>query len=58
MFKLKRSKVRAIGYSRYISVPKAWLEDEGLEIGDQVQIWLNKNGNIEIEPAQPRKGGG
>lgn len=52
MFQLKQSKVRAIGYTRYISIPKAWLENMGITTGDQVKIFLNKDGNIEVVPAR------
>lgn len=53
MFKLKETKVRAIGYTRYVSIPKSWLENKGINEGDQVNLWLNKNGNIEIAPVAP-----
>lgn len=50
MFKFKKVTIRAIGYTRYIALPKLWLENLGLSVGDEVEVKLLKNGNIEIAP--------
>ncbi len=55
MFKLKNATIRAINYTRYIALPKQWLANMGLAEGDHVNVWLNRNGNIEIAPAEPLK---
>lgn len=48
---LKNATVRAINYTRYVALPKQWLENKGLDEGDSITLYLNENGNIEIAPA-------
>lgn len=45
---LKR-KVRKVGNSATLSIPKSLLEKAEINVGEEVSIKINENGNIELE---------
>ena len=57
MVKLMRwkSNIVIVGkYSRYVRVPLDWINSHELLPGDQVEISLNADGSLRLEPVKQR----
>jgi len=52
--KLIDRKIRAMNYTRMITLPKIWLNFTGLEVGDIVSMEINDDGSLVL---RPKKGG-
>ena len=42
MFNFGKRQIRAMNYTRHISLPKDWLRFRGIDTGDEVTIELQK----------------
>lgn len=45
---------KAGGYSRTVSLPKVWLENVGLDVGDDVELAMSEDGSLLIQPAEKK----
>lgn len=52
--KLVDRKIRAMNYTRMITLPKIWLSSTGLDVGDIVSIEIIEDGSLLL---RPKKGG-
>ena len=43
-------RIRAVNYTRTISLPKVWLANLGLAVGDQVELEMMEDGSLIIRP--------
>jgi len=50
--KFESRKIRAMNYTRMISIPKAWLLSNDLSVGDVVNLEMNENGWLIIRPSK------
>ena len=55
MFSFGKRKIKAMNYTRNISLPKDWLRFHGLERDDEVEVWLTASGNLLIKPLNEEK---
>lgn len=44
-------RVMRMGYSRYVTLPKLWLKNIGMEDYGELSISMNNNGDLVISPA-------
>lgn len=51
-FGFGKRRVRAMNYTRQISLPKDWLRFKGIDAGDEVFIELTESGNLLIKPVK------
>ena len=54
MFSFGKRQIRAMNYTRQISLPKDWLRFKGIDSGDEVIIELTESGDLLIKPAKGR----
>ena len=52
MFDFGKRKIKAMNYTRHISLPKDWLRYKGLDAGDEVTVELTESGDLLIKPAK------
>ena len=50
MFDFGKRKIKAMNYTRHISLPKDWLRFKGLDAGDDVIVELTESGDLLIRP--------
>ena len=55
MFGFGKRKIKAMNYTRSISLPKDWLRFHGLEKNDEVKVELTESGDLLIKPAKGRR---
>jgi antitoxin component of MazEF toxin-antitoxin module len=53
--RLGKRKVCAINYSRSITLPRVWLENNGIESNDYVELSMKPDGSLLITPSKERK---
>ncbi len=49
MFKIGKRKIQEITGSKYVSIPKVWVENVGLVKGDRVECFLGENEELIIK---------
>ena len=52
MFDFGKRKIKAMNYTRDISLPKDWLRFHGLEKNDEVKVELTESGDLLIKPVK------
>jgi bifunctional DNA-binding transcriptional regulator/antitoxin component of YhaV-PrlF toxin-antitoxin module len=52
MFNFGKRQIRAMNYTRQISLPKDWLRFKGIDSGDEVIIELTESGDLLIKPVK------
>ncbi len=55
MFNFGKRQIRAMNYTRQISLPKDWLRFKGIDSGDEVIIELTESGDLLIKPVKEGK---
>jgi len=55
--RLKNRKLVAVGYSVTVTLPKVWLENAGLSVGDFVSQEISDDGYLILKPVAEEKGG-
>ena len=48
--RLGRRKIQKTKYTYTLALPPFWIRDKGLEKGDQVEIEINRAGNLVLKP--------
>ena len=49
MFNFGKRRIRAMNYTRHISLPKDWLRFQNIDAGDEVSIELTESGDLLIK---------
>lgn len=52
LFGFGKRQIRAMNYTRHISLPKDWLRYWGIDVGDEVKIELTESGYLLIAPVK------
>jgi bifunctional DNA-binding transcriptional regulator/antitoxin component of YhaV-PrlF toxin-antitoxin module len=55
MFEFGKRRIRAMNYTRQISLPKDWLRFKGIDAGNEVTIELTESGDLLIKPVKEEK---
>jgi len=50
-FKLGKRKIQRLKYSFFVSIPKIWLENRGLQKGSTVELEVDDRGDLVVRPA-------
>jgi antitoxin component of MazEF toxin-antitoxin module len=50
MFNFGNRKVTGVNYTRYISLPKAWLNATGIDIHSEIRIQMNDKQELVLTP--------
>ena len=54
MFDFGVRNIIGMNYTRYISLPKAWIDALRLEKGDQIRFWLDAENRLVLQPVEDR----
>lgn len=52
MFDFEKRKITNMNYTRYLAMPKAWIDAMRLGKGDQVEIKMDNENRLVITPAK------
>lgn len=52
MFDFGKRNIMTMNYTRYLALPKAWIDAMRLEKGDQVKIEMDNENRLAIAPAK------
>lgn len=55
MFEFGKRRIRAMNYTRQISLPKDWLRFRKIDAGNEVTIELTESGDLLIKPVKEEK---
>jgi phosphate uptake regulator len=55
MFNFGKRKIKAMNYTRHISLPKEWLRFQELDAGDEVLVELTESGDLVIKPVKEER---
>lgn len=48
-YKVQKSKTTSSGYiSKYVILPKLWLDTHNIKVGDEVEYVMEKNGSLSV----------
>ena len=50
VFSFGNRKIKAMNYTRHVSLPKDWLRYHNIDAGNEVKIELTEEGNLLIKP--------